>query len=68
LEKLVNRRVIGPKDKVVCVSTANGLKFTEFKVKYHERSLAGVNAQRANQPELLDADLGQVVDAIRKRF
>jgi threonine synthase len=31
------------------VSTANGLKFTEFKVKYHDRAIAGV-ASRHTAP------------------
>jgi threonine synthase len=68
LEKLVNRKVIAPHDKVVCVSTANGLKFTEFKVKYHEQALEGVLPRQSNPPVMLDADFGQVVDAINRRF
>src|SRR5690606_28049308 len=35
LEKLRAAGTIQSSDKVVCISTANGLKFTEFKVKYH---------------------------------
>src|SRR6185295_13953463 len=50
LEKLVGRGVIPKNERVVCVSTANGLKFTEFKVGYHERSIAGVESTMANPP------------------
>ena len=32
--KLVNEDVISPKDKVIVLSTASGLKFPEFKVDY----------------------------------
>ncbi len=68
LEKLVQRGVIGRKDRVVCVSTASGLKFTEFKVRYHERQIDGVGTEHANDAQLLPPDYGRVVDAIRTRF
>ncbi len=68
LEKLVARGEIKASDRVVCVSTANGLKFTEFKVAYHEGSVPGVQASSANPPLMLPADFGQVVDAIAARL
>ncbi len=68
LEKLVSRGTIKRGERVVCVSTANGLKFTEFKVRYHERQIEGVSGDLANPPVMLDADYGQVVDAIKQRF
>jgi threonine synthase len=67
IEKLVKRGVIPKDERVVCISTAHGLKFTEFKIKYHESDLAGLTTQFANPPVNLPADYGQVVDAIRKR-
>ncbi len=68
LTKLVRRGVVGPTDKVVVVSTAHGLKFPEFKVRYHEDRLAeqGVTARRRNEPLELDAELGPVRDAVRR--
>jgi threonine synthase len=66
LEKLVARGEIKPTDKVVCISTAAGLKFTEFKVKYHEGTIAGVTSRHANPAVALPPDLGQVVDAINR--
>ena len=68
LEKLRNRGTIGDRDRVVCISTANGLKFTEFKVSYHERQIAGVGSAQANDPVMLPPNVGQVVDAINKHF
>ena len=68
LFKLRAQGVIAPRDRVVVVSTASGLKFTEFKVGYHERTLEGVSSARANDAVLLPADLGRVVDAIAARF
>jgi threonine synthase len=68
IEKLVNRGVIHREERVVCISTAHGLKFTEFKVQYHERQLAGIDAKHANPPQYLPPDYGKVVDAISKHF
>jgi threonine synthase len=68
LEKLIGRGVIPKNERVVCVSTANGLKFTEFKVGYHERAIAGVESTLANPPVMLPPKYGDVIDAIAKRF
>lgn len=68
LEKLRAKGTIREEDKVVCISTANGLKFTEFKVRYHEGQIEDVTSNLKNPAVLLPADLGQVVDAIHKRF
>ncbi|MGO8997538.1 MAG: threonine synthase [Polyangiaceae bacterium] len=64
LFKLRARGVIGDNDRVVVISTANGLKFTEFKLGYHERTLAGVDARRAGTPVVLPADVEKVAAAI----
>jgi threonine synthase len=68
LEKLVGRGTIQKGERVVCVSTAAGLKFTEFKVRYHEGAIEGVSASLKNPPVKLPADYGKVMDAITKRF
>jgi threonine synthase len=64
LEKLVKRGVVKKSDRVIVVSTANGLKFTEFKVRYHDRAIAGVATPYANPPVELPADYARVVDAL----
>jgi threonine synthase len=67
LEKLTTAGTIQKGDSVVVVSTANGLKFTDFKVGYHEAKLAGVTEPRyANRPVLLRNDYGEVRDAVRR--
>lgn len=66
LEKLRARGAIGDKDRVVVVSTASGLKFTEFKVRYHEAALEGVVAKQANPPVELPADYDAVREAIER--
>jgi threonine synthase len=67
LEKLIARGVMDPKSRIVVISTANGLKFTEFKVRYHDRTLAGVSSRRANPPITLPANFEKVVEAIEQR-
>jgi threonine synthase len=56
LFKLVERGRIRPEHRVVVISTAHGLKFTGFKVGYHEGTLANVTARHANPPLELPAD------------
>jgi threonine synthase len=68
LEKLVKRGQINKADRVVCVSTAAGLKFTEFKVRYHEARIEGVEAGLANPPVKLPPNYKQVLDVINQRF
>ena len=64
LEKLVKRGLVKKKDRVIVVSTANGLKFTEFKVRYHEGAIPGVMAPHRNPPVELAADYAQVLAAL----
>jgi threonine synthase len=67
LEKLVARGEITKDDRVVVVSTANGLKFTDFKVRYHDGELPEVpNPRHANHPVLLPNDYTVIRDAVRK--
>jgi threonine synthase len=62
LEKLVATGDIRRTDRVIVVSTANGLKFSEFKTAYHTRSLPGVAPLYANPPVELPNDY----DAVRR--
>lgn len=68
LFKLVERGVIGRDDRVVVISTAHGLKFTQFKVGYHENTLDGVIARHANPPVYLPPDPKVVRDTILRRL
>ncbi|MDQ6670090.1 MAG: threonine synthase [Chloroflexota bacterium] len=62
LEKLAANGTIQAGQRTVVVSTANGLKFTDFKVKYHERGLGelGISSTYANRPVELPAELDAV--------
>jgi threonine synthase len=64
LEKLVARGVVQPGQRTVVISTANGLKFTDFKVAYHEERLGdmGIRSTLANHP----VELPATIDAVRR--
>ena len=62
LIKLRRRRVIMPGQRVVVISTAHGLKFTEFKRRYHETALDDVTPDYPNLPVELPPDY----DAVRR--
>lgn len=65
-EQLATRGEIKRNDRVVVISTAHGLKFTEFKVGYHEDRLDDVRAAYANRPIEVAPDLEAIWDAIRR--
>ena len=64
LEKLVADKTISSDEEVVVISTAHGLKFTEFKVAYHEGSLEGLTSRYANPIFKAPAELGAVMDIL----
>lgn len=64
LLKLLEAGKIGRRERVVVISTANGLKFTEFKTRYHEGKLDEVDSRFANLPVDLPADYGEIKRAI----
>jgi threonine synthase len=51
---------------VIVISTANGLKFTEFKTAYHTNTLPGVVPTHANPPVELPNDYDAVRRAIER--
>ncbi len=65
LEKLVARGTIRAGERVVVVSTAHGLKFTEFKTRYHEGKL-DFPSKHANVPVSLGDDPAKVSEAIHR--
>ena len=67
-EKLVDREIIRPGDRVVIISTAHGLKFVESKVKYHEMRLDNIDSKWANPEISLPADYGLVRDRMLREI
>jgi threonine synthase len=68
LEKLAARGVVKKGERVVVISTAHGLKFSDFKVGYHDGTLPGIVSSLRNPGVQLPATLGAVQDAIAARF
>jgi threonine synthase len=66
LEKLVHNGTIQPDQRTVVISTANGLKFTDFKVRYHDSQLGeyGIQSRHANRPVELPARFDDVKHAV----
>jgi threonine synthase len=64
LFKLVGRGEIEPSDRVIVISTAHGLKFTDFKVGYHELKLNEVVARYDNPLLEIPADMREVCKRI----
>ncbi len=65
LDKLRRRGTIGPEERVVVVSTAHGLKFTEFKARYHASSLP-FPSESPNRPVELGDDPVEVAGALHR--
>ena len=65
LIKLLKAGKIDKSERVVVISTAHGLKFTEFKVKYHEQSL-DFPCRFANKPVELPPSVDAVKEALRQ--
>ena len=68
LFKLLARGEVKASDRVVVISTAHGLKFTSFKVGYHEGKLDEVESELANPPVYLPADVKVVKAAIARKL
>jgi threonine synthase len=68
LEKLVARGQVEPRQRVVVVSTANGLKFTDFKVQYHEGTLPSGPGLHAVQPVAVPCDYAAVREVVLRHI
>jgi len=64
--KLVERKVIRSHERVVVVSTANGLKFADQKAAYHMGALDGIRPSYRNRPVELLPDAREVARAIAR--
>jgi len=68
LIKLIENQTISRDARTVVISTAHGLKFSEFKVAYHEQKLEGVREQYANLPLELPPDVDVIQEALAKEL
>ncbi|EDM75811.1 threonine synthase precursor [Plesiocystis pacifica SIR-1] len=65
LEQLIESNTIQKQDRVVVISTAHGLKFTEFKAGYHRETL-GFESRLANHPVSMTGDPEQAVGELHR--
>jgi threonine synthase len=73
LFKLVEKNKIKKNEQIVVISTALGLKFTDFKIRYHENKLDEVNPKYVNLPvelppkyEVVKKTIFEKLEAINK--
>ncbi|MDE0689318.1 MAG: threonine synthase [Candidatus Poribacteria bacterium] len=64
LIKMIERKQIRPDDRVIVISTANGLKFPDFKVAYHDITPGEPPPRYLNAPLELEADYENVLKQI----
>jgi threonine synthase len=62
LEKLASEGFVSRDQRVVVISTATGLKFADFKIGYHEGTLADVPAPKYRN---VPVELPENYDAVR---
>ena len=68
LKKLIKSGQIKKNERAIVISTAHGLKFTDFKVRYHESKLEDIASELANPPAYVAADANAVKDEIAQRL
>jgi threonine synthase len=68
LIKLLEKQVISKKDRTIVISTAHGLKFSEFKVGYHEQNLKDVKSKYANRPIELPPSVDRVREVLAREL
>jgi threonine synthase len=68
LIKLKKAGVIKKDKSVVVISTAHGLKFSSFKLQYHENRLEGIKSEKANRPVECDPDVDKIRSIIDSKL
>lgn len=68
LSKAVQDGIIRATDRVVVIATAHGLKFTEFKTRYHSDSIPNVQSRLANRPIRMKADAKAINEQIAREI
>jgi threonine synthase len=66
--KLISSGKIQKKDKVVVISTAHGLKFTEFKVQFHNGMIPKTNPSLINRIVDCSANIDDVMEILESRI
>ncbi len=64
LMKMVDKGVISKNQRVVVISTAHGLKFSQFKTLYHQKKLEGIDCKYANMPIEMPPDIDKILSSL----
>lgn len=68
LLKLLERGEIQPHERVIVISTAHGLKFPDWKVRYHENKLPDVQPRFSNPAVPVEASYDAVMRALDRHW
>lgn len=68
LLKMIKKGIVTKDQRVVVISTAHGLKFSRFKVLYHQKEIADMECTYANQPIELEPDLNLLMKELDKQI
>ena len=68
LIQMIDAKKVSRKDRIVVVSTAHGLKFSEFKTRYHKQEMAGFDPKYANPISECPANTDKVREILEQRF
>lgn len=68
LMQMVEAKTVSAKDRIIVVSTAHGLKFSEFKMRYHQKQLEGILARYANPISECAPDVEKVKAILAERM
>jgi threonine synthase len=68
LRKLIARKEIRRDERVVVISTAHGLKFVDFKLRYHQGLLEDVRSRHRNEPIALPGSYARVRDTLLREI
>ncbi|RJQ44028.1 MAG: threonine synthase, partial [Anaerolineaceae bacterium] len=63
-QKLAAQGTIRQNERVVVISTANGLKFSKIKKDYHTGKMKGINFLYKNIPIETEASIDKLLNAI----
>jgi len=64
LKKLITSGIIKSQDKAIVISTAHGLKFSQFKLDYHSNAVNGFSPGNTNEIQIIKADQNIVQEKI----
>jgi threonine synthase len=68
LKKTISKGIINAGHRVVVISTAHGLKFSDFKVNYHDNKLPGIQTKFANQPIVMKPDVDAILKVLAEKM